>query len=120
MRNPIRSFRDLEVWQESMEVVVDCYRLTGDFPKWELHGGLSAQMRRAAGSIPANLAEGHARQTNVYRNHVGIALGSHAELDTVLEVAIRVGHVQRDAIQALLERLARLGRRLHALRASLG
>ena len=120
MKGAIRSFRDLEVWQNSMDLVVECYGLTKDSPKWELYGSLSSQIRRAAISIPANVAEGHARPTSVYRNHVGIALGSQAELDTILEVAVRVGYVNAAALRHVLEELSRVGRRLHGLRASLG
>ncbi|MEW5984951.1 MAG: four helix bundle protein [Acidobacteriota bacterium] len=82
----ISSFRDLEAWRLSMDLVQACFELSGSFPKSEIFG-LTAQFRRAALSIPSNLAEGHRRPRPAYLNHVSIALGSHAELETCLEVA---------------------------------
>jgi four helix bundle protein len=122
-RNPmgaIRSYRDLEVWRDSMALAVECYGATGTFPKFELYGGLASQVRRAATSVPANIAEGHARPTNAFRNHVSIALGSCAELATLLELSVRVGHLNDAVERTLGERLSKLGRQLHALRSSLG
>ena len=56
----IRSYKDLDVWQKSMVLAEDCYRATSDFPRHEIYG-MTAQMRRAAVSIPANIAEGYGR-----------------------------------------------------------
>jgi four helix bundle protein len=114
----IVSFRDLRVWQIAMDLAVDCYLLTRRYPKSELYG-LTSQTRRAASSIPANIAEGHARQTNVYRNHVRIALGSHAELETVLELAGRLRYTADADVTVIQERLNRVGRMLHRLATSL-
>ena len=116
----IRSYRDLKVWQESMALAVECYGATATFPKFELYGGLASQVRRAATSVVANIAEGHARPTNAFRNHLSIALGSCAELDTLLELGARVGHLNDPIAKALSDRLSRLGRQLHALRSALG
>ena len=116
----IRDFRDLQVWQDSMALTVECYGATASLPKFELYGGLASQVRRAATSVPANIAEGHARPTNAYRNHVGIALGSCAELATLLELSVRVGHLNDQAAKTLMERLSKLIRQLYALRSSLG
>jgi four helix bundle protein len=86
----VRSYRDLEVWQLSIEVVQLVYHLSADFPPDERYG-LTAQMRRAAVSVPSNIAEGHARRSlRAYLNHLGIALGSLGELDTELEIAARL------------------------------
>ena len=72
----ISSFRDLRVWQQGMDLVEQIYGVSRDFPKHEIYG-LSSQMRRAAVSIPANIAEGHIRrQPRAYLNYVSIALGS--------------------------------------------
>ena len=114
----IQSFRDLDVWQRAMDLSVECYRLTSVFPKHELYG-LTSQTRRAATSIPSNIAEGHARQTAVYRNHVSIALGSQAELDTVLELAIRLGYVSVEQMAVVTSQLQNVGRMLHRLFAAL-
>lgn len=95
----IQSFRDLNVWQEAMDLAVDCYALTAVFPKSEIYG-LTSQARRAAVSIPSNIAEGHARPTSVYRNHVSIGLGSQGELDTLLELAVRLRYLTTNDINA--------------------
>ena len=72
----LRGFRKLEVWQLAMNLVEDCYRVTRVFPDNELFG-LTSQLRRAAVSIPSNVAEGACRRkTKVFLNHVSIALGS--------------------------------------------
>jgi len=83
----IRNFRDLELWKLGKEIVLDVYRVTGKFPKEEMYG-LVSQMRRAAISIPSNVAEGFNRKHNPeYRQLLFIALGSCAELETQIEVA---------------------------------
>jgi four helix bundle protein len=86
----VRSHRNLKVWQESISLVEGVYRLTATFPKEELYG-LTSQMRRAATSVPANIAEGAARKgTRELLQFLSIATGSLSELDTHLEVAIRL------------------------------
>ncbi len=87
----IQSFRDLEVWQRSMELTVAIYKLTKGFPRDEIFG-LTAQLRRAAVSIPSNIAEGQGRlNTREFRHFLGIARGSNSELQTQLEIARTVG-----------------------------
>ncbi len=82
---PIRSYRDLIVWQKGMDLVVECYRLSKKLPASEQYG-LSAQIQRSAASIPANIAEGHARRhTGDYVHHLSMAVGSLAELETHLD-----------------------------------
>jgi four helix bundle protein len=89
----IRSHRDLLVWQRAIELVEECYRLTCRFPKSETYG-LSSQLQRAAVSVPANIAEGHGRRsTGAYLQHLSIAYGSLAELETHLEISQRLGYV---------------------------
>ena len=88
----IKSYRDLEAWQMAMEAVLKTYDVTAEFPALERYG-LSSQMRRAAVSVPSNIAEGQARSGRASLNHVAIALGSLAELDTQLEVAVRLAYV---------------------------
>ena len=83
----VRSFRDLLVWQRAIQLSVSIYRLTKDFPREELYG-LSSQIRRAAVSVPSNIAEGHGRlHTGEYRQFLGVARGSNFELQTQLEIA---------------------------------
>jgi len=115
----ILSFRDLETWQLAMDAVELTYRLTADFPDSERYG-LSSQMRRAAVSVPSNIADGHAIGIpRPYLTHVRIALGSTAELETQLEAAERLGFVRRSATEPLPERLTRTSQTLHGLRRSL-
>ena len=115
----ILSFRDLEVWQLGMKLVVDVYRQTESFPPAERYG-LTSQIRRAAVSIPSNIAEGHARRSDgAYLNHVRIALGSQAELGTELEIASRLGYLSDEVSSMLIARVDEVRRMLHGLRRSL-
>ncbi|PIZ95621.1 MAG: four helix bundle protein [Candidatus Magasanikbacteria bacterium CG_4_10_14_0_2_um_filter_37_12] len=86
----ISSYKDLIVWQKAMDLVVEIYKITEDFPKSELYG-LTSQIRRAAISIPSNIAEGKTRNTKKdYRHFVIIAFASGAELETQIELAKRI------------------------------
>ena len=87
---PIRSFRDLIVWQKSLELVTMMYEITQGFPKEELYG-LTSQLRRSAVSIPSNIAEGKCRKNKKdYIRFLNIAYASGAELETQIEVAKRL------------------------------
>ena len=87
----VRSFRDLDVWKKSVQMAISVYRLTQGFPREELYG-LSSQMRRAAISVPSNIAEGHGRlNTGEYRQFLGVARGSNLELQTQFEIARGLG-----------------------------
>ncbi len=82
-----QSFRDLQVWQRAMQLAIAIYRLTQDFPREEQYG-LTSQIRRAAVSIPSNIAEGQGRiNIGEFRQFLGIARGSTCELQTQLEIA---------------------------------
>ena len=86
------SYRELDVWQQAMELAVACYEASGDFPNYETYG-LTSQLRRAAVSVHANIAEGRGRQhTAEFIQHVSIATGSLAELETHIEIARRLGY----------------------------
>ena len=86
----IISYKNLQVWQKSIELVVATYELTDLFPKEEVYG-LTSQMRRSAVSIPSNIAEGSRRGTKKdYRHFLLIAYGSGAELETQIEIAKRL------------------------------
>ena len=83
-------FRNLDTWQLAMTLVERIYQATATFPPEERYG-LTSQVRRAAVSIPSNVAEGFCRRaTKPYAQHVGIALGSHGEVETCLELAVRL------------------------------
>lgn len=85
--------KKLQVWQQSMALVIDVYRITEKFPSKEIYG-LTSQIRRAAVSVPSNIAEGAARQTKKeFVNFLHIAQGSLSELDTQIELANRLGYL---------------------------
>lgn len=115
----IENFRDLNVWQRGMEVVEAVYRASGAFPKSELYG-LTNQIRRAAVSVPSNIAEGHTRATTrEYLQHVAIAQASLAEVETQLEIAARLAYVQMEASARLVQQVQALRRQLYSLRGAL-
>ncbi|MFB3923071.1 MAG: four helix bundle protein [Terriglobia bacterium] len=114
-RGAIKSHRDLEVWQEAMTLAETCYQETTNFPARETYG-LVSQIRRAAVSIPSNIAEGHARRSlAAYLNHLSIALGSQAELETQIELAGRLKLLPGKSAGAILAKAAQVGRMMHAL-----
>jgi four helix bundle protein len=89
-KEKVQSFRDLQVWQKSMEMTIVVYQLTRNFPHEEVYG-LTSQMRRSVVSIPSNIAEGQGRlNTREFRQFLGIARGSNCELQTQLEIARRL------------------------------
>ena len=96
MSEKVKSYKDLLVWQKSIKLTMRIYALTKKFPKDEMYG-LSAQLRRAAVSIPSNIAEGHARQHNKeFKQFLHIALGSVAEVDTQLCIARELEYINDD------------------------
>jgi hypothetical protein len=107
-----QSYRDLKVWQNSMALVEGCYRLTQGFPKEEIYG-LSSQLRRAAVSIPANIAEGYGRGSRpTYLHFLKIAQGSLKELETHLLLSHRLGLTSTLLSEPLLDQCDQLGRML--------
>jgi four helix bundle protein len=89
----LRTHKDLLVWQKAVDLVLDVYKITQSFPKEEGYG-LTSQIRRAAISVPSNLAEGAARQTKKeFQQFIYIAMGSVAELETQLIIADRLGYL---------------------------
>ena len=117
--NNIVSFRDLDVWQLSMDLVDSVIADLKAMPRVEFD--LKRQMQRAAISIPSNVAEGWRRKKKrlAYQNHVSIAMGSQGELDTQLEVAFRNSFLKREACARTLELCARVGQMLNKLHDSL-
>jgi four helix bundle protein len=88
----IQSFRDLQVWQRSIQMSVSVYRLTKEFPREEIYG-ITSQMRRSAVSVASNIAEGNGRlSSGEYRQFLGIARGSNFELQTQFEIARALGY----------------------------
>ena len=110
-----KSYEDLIVWQKAMDVVVGVYRLTDSFPKTEVYG-LSSQMRRAAVSIPSNIAEGSRRRgAKESRQFLLIAYGSGSELETQLKLAQRLSFGQEQEISKALVLLGEVMRMLNVM-----
>ncbi len=118
--NIFRGYKDLEVWQKAMVLTKAVYQATTSFPNEERFG-LVNQMRRAAVSIPSNLAEGHARAgVNEFRHFVSIAMGSTAELETQVLLSVELGYLGTPAKDTLLHQLDTVGKMLRGLYKSLG
>lgn len=108
-----RPHEDLDVWRDAMELVEAIYRFSACFP-WDERFGLTAQIRRAAVSVPSNIAEGAARRSRqAYIRFLSIARGSLSELDTQHQIAIRLGFT--DPVTDLPDLISRVFARLTAL-----
>jgi four helix bundle protein len=115
MPSSIKSYRDLLVWQKGIDLVVESYRATTQFPKSETYG-LTSQIRRAASSIPANIAEGYGRGSRKdYTQFLFIAQGSLKELETHFIVAERLAYFTASQAAKLLSKTDELGRMLASL-----
>ena len=115
----VLSYKDLVVWQKSMALVTEVYRISKEFPKEEIFG-LMSQTRRAAVSVPSNIAEGHARTSKTeFQYFLSNARGSLAELETQLTIALQLGYINETAINQLLDQLWEVGRLLNGLLSSL-
>ena len=116
---PIKSYQDLRVWREAMELAADAYRLTAQLPRDEIYG-LTSQLRRAVVSIAANIAEGYGREsTGAYIQFLKIAQGSLKEAETLVLLSEKIELVSRAKVAPLLERCDALGRMLNGLIRSL-
>jgi four helix bundle protein len=102
-----------------MELVLAVYQVTSTFPKSELYG-LTSQVRRAAVSVPSNIAEGHTRASiKEYLNHLSMAQASLAEVETQLEIAKRLGYIESAPVAELLNQAVVLGKQIYKLRDAL-
>jgi four helix bundle protein len=111
----IKNYRDLKVWERAMDLVTASYKVADLLPKSELYG-LAAQIRRAAVSIPANIAEGHGRDhLGDYLGRLSVANGSLMELETHFLIANRLAYLRMTEIGALLELSAEVSRMLAGL-----
>ncbi len=112
---PIRTFKDLTVWQKAMDLTVQVYRLTQNYPSHEKYG-LTSETCKTARSVPYNIAEGHKRgSTAEYIRFLGIAAGSAGELETQLLLAGRLGYHENNSADAVLALHAEVERMLAAL-----
>ena len=115
----MKSHKDLDVWRLSVDLATDVYAVTKSFPK-EGQYGMVTQMRRSAISIASNIAEGAARRSNKeFTQFIHIALGSTSELDTQLEIAIRVKLTALDSLQRLQDTTIRINQMLRGLARSI-
>ena len=111
----ITTYRQLNIWKEGIEVVKETYKVTEKLPKKETYG-LTAQMRRAAVSIPSNVAEGFRRYHNKeYKQFLYITMGSCAELETQITIASELNYIQKSEEDNLLKRLDYIGRMISNL-----
>ncbi len=118
-KSDIKSHRDLIVWQKSMDLTVAIYQVTKSFPKEETYG-LTSQIRRAAASIPANIAEGQGRRLGgEFQQFLAHARGSLLELDTHLELALRLDYLNSERYAVLNRRIIEVGKMLNGLLRSL-
>lgn len=112
---PAKNYRDLIVWQDAIKIAKLVYKLTEKFPKHENYA-LADQLRRAAVSVPSNIAEGQARKApGDFRRFLHIALGSLAEVDTQLILAQEFGYLSREDINPMDEQIQNLRKKLYAL-----
>jgi len=115
----VKSYKDLEVWQKAMDLVVKCYQITKNFPKSEVYS-LASQLQRAAVSIPANIAEGRERKySKEFVQHLSIAYSSLAELETHIQIAQRLDYISSVNTKQLLEQTGEIGRMINGLRKSI-
>jgi len=114
-----RPHKNLELWKISMELVTDIYNLTGSFPKEE-EFGLKSQLRRASVSVPSNIAEGLTRKTNCDKIHfLNIANGSLSEIDTQLEIALRLKYISESDFPTIENKIISVEKLLCGLERSL-
>lgn len=114
-----RNYRELIVWQDAIKIAKAVYQLTGNFPKHETYA-LADQLRRAAVSVPSNIAEGQARKSpGDFKRFLHIALGSLAEVDTHLVLAQEFGYLSKEDIDPMDEQIRNLRKKLYALMNSL-
>jgi len=111
----VNSYKDLLVWQRSMELVETVYRMTAKFPPSE-QWGLTSQMRRAAVSVPSNIAEGYGRQaTGEYRHHLSMSRGSLLELETQVLLCRRLQYFDGADTDSVLVEIEQISKMLGAL-----
>jgi four helix bundle protein len=115
----LKNYRDLIVWQKSYQLCIQIYKRTKDFPKEEKFG-LTSQIRRAAVSVPSNIAEGYGRRTTPdYIRALYVAYGSHCELETQMLLSGDLGYIKVEDMKKLQDDIGEVERMLKALIKSL-
>jgi len=119
MNTTFKSYRDLDVWQKSMRLAKRPYQITQKFPSDERFG-LTNQLRRAAVSVPSNLAEGHARfGSGEFSRFISITMGSVAEIETQIFLSKDLGYITSEVTQEILAELDAIGKMLRGLAKSI-
>ncbi len=115
----VKYYQDLIVWQKAMDLAAEIYQLVKRLPKEELYG-LSDQMRRAAVSIPSNIAEGQARQSSKSFYHfLSIAQGSKSELETQILLCLRLKYVKKEEVAVAIQLCEEIGKMIHTIQGKL-
>ncbi len=115
----VKNYQDLIAWQKAMDLVEDVYKASRDFPREEVYA-LTSQIRRAAVSVPSNIAEGQGRRTTAdFLRHLSIAYGSLREVETQILIAQRLKYIVIGKVESVLSRAGEVGRLLNGLMASL-
>ena len=115
----VKNYRELIVWQKAMDLVIEVYTISTAFPREEVYG-LTSQLRRAAVSVPSNIAEGQGRRTTAdFLRHLSISYGSLREVETQTLIATRLGYLTDRRCQEVLNLAAEVGRLLNGLMTSL-
>ena len=111
----MKTHKDLDVWKDSIDLVVKIYQITKGFPKEELYG-LTSQIRRAAVSIPANISEGSARNYSMeFIRFLRIAQASLSEFETLLLISSRLNYMEKDIFQSIQGRICKINAQLSGL-----
>ncbi len=112
----MHNFKELRIWQDSIDLVEEIYTKTKDLPKNE-EFGLTSQMRRCSVSIPLNIAEGSGHESDKdFRRFLGISLSSSFELETQLIIANRIGYIEKEIFNNILERIIRIQKMIFVFR----
>jgi four helix bundle protein len=115
----VKHYQELIVWQKAMNLAEEVYKISRNFPREEIYG-LTSQLRRAAISIPSNVAEGQGRRTTAdFLRHLSIAYGSLLELETQVLIAARLSYLTKEKCQDIMKLAAEVGRLLNGLMSSL-
>lgn len=115
----VKNYRDLIVWQKSIDLVTTVYEITKLFPKEEVYG-LTSQLRRAVISIPSNIAEGEGRESKKeFFQFLSIAYGSLREVETQILIAERIKYIDESVCNALIEKCSEIGKLINGLKKSL-
>jgi four helix bundle protein len=115
----VKQYSELVAWQKAMDLVVEVYTITKGFPREEMYG-LSSQVRRAAVSVPSNIAEGQSRSSRDFVYFLSIAQGSLSEAETQMQIAQRLGYVDASRLEEFAKLAGETGRLIRGLAKSIG